>query len=196
MYTDPTLGLLECREDGQSLLGVPPGPYPPSSCDVWSLGIILLNLITGRNPWNSSSSEDPAFRLYRTVPSLFFTDLPTSDEANMLVARALEVDWTQRITLKEMRRKVTTINSFYSPRGAFVLGVDLDLINDSDAEMSESSSTLVEFDPARYNLCKESPSDWETLLGGAVSPVVSSGMSPFMHPLYVFTSLTTLRTGP
>ncbi|KAH9848166.1 kinase-like domain-containing protein [Lenzites betulinus] len=161
----------ECREDGGIPVGALPGPYAPSSCDVWSLGIVLLNLITGRNPWNSSTSEDPEFRLYRTTPPLFFAALPTSSAVNMLLARTLEVDWTQRITISEMRREVTEIKRFYSVRGAFALGID------QDAEWSEGSHLLAGSRPAPNELSDKSSSDSETLSGSVVSPPHSSALT-------------------
>ncbi|EPQ52160.1 kinase-like protein, partial [Gloeophyllum trabeum ATCC 11539] len=42
----------------------PEGTYAPMFNDIWSLGIILLNIITGRNPWRSASDSDPTFRAY------------------------------------------------------------------------------------------------------------------------------------
>lgn len=80
MGIEATHGLLECREDGGVSAGAPPGPYAPSSCDVWSLGIILLSLITGRAPGNLSAAE---------VPALLAGLSTTSDAENALLVRTL-----------------------------------------------------------------------------------------------------------
>lgn len=84
--------------------------------DIWSLGIILLNLITGRNPWKSASVDDCTFQAYLKDPLNFLpTVLPISQEVNDLLTRVLHVDWRHRSTLREMRQAVKEIENFYSP---------------------------------------------------------------------------------
>jgi hypothetical protein len=83
--------------------------------DIWSLGIILLNLITGRNPWKSASLDDCTFQAYLRNPEHFLpTVLPISPEVNALLVRTLEVDWRRRITLREMKQELMAIDNFYS----------------------------------------------------------------------------------
>ncbi|KAJ3528007.1 hypothetical protein NM688_g8051 [Phlebia brevispora] len=94
----------------------PTKSYSPLFNDIWSLGIILLNLITGRNPWKSASADDCTFQAYLRDPRHFLpTVLPISEEVNRLLVRTLEVDWRRRTTLREMRQAVANISNFYSP---------------------------------------------------------------------------------
>ncbi|KZT65279.1 kinase-like protein [Daedalea quercina L-15889] len=94
----------------------PTRTYSPLFNDIWSLGIILLNLITGRNPWKSAAADDCTFQAYLRDPLHFLpTVLPISEEVNMLLVRTLEVDWRRRITLREMRAVIKGIENFYSP---------------------------------------------------------------------------------
>ncbi|EIN08476.1 kinase-like protein [Punctularia strigosozonata HHB-11173 SS5] len=121
----------------------PTGTYSPLFNDIWSLGIILLNLATGRNPWKSASLSDPTFHAYLQSPHNFLpTVLPISDELNDVLIRTLEVDWRKRITLRELRRQIRLIDSFYSEDAIFEgsmarcpweAGVDLD----SESEESD-----------------------------------------------------------
>ncbi|THH00494.1 hypothetical protein EW026_g2054 [Hermanssonia centrifuga] len=98
----------------------PTKSYSPLFNDIWSLGIILLNLITGRNPWKSASPDDCTFQAYLKDPRHFLpTVLPISEEVNKLLVRTLEVDWRRRITLREMRLAVKSIKNFYSPDALF-----------------------------------------------------------------------------
>ncbi|KAJ3271896.1 hypothetical protein HDV01_006110 [Terramyces sp. JEL0728] len=39
-----------------------PLSYHPAANDVWSLGIILINLLTAKNPWNMASDKDKHFQ--------------------------------------------------------------------------------------------------------------------------------------
>lgn len=83
--------------------------------DIWSLGIILLNLATGRNPWKSATPDDQTFQAYLRDPLGFLpTVLPISAELNDILTRMLEVDWRDRMTLRELRHAIEDINSFYS----------------------------------------------------------------------------------
>lgn len=83
--------------------------------DIWSLGIILLNLATGRNPWKSASASDPTFQAYLRDPQNFLpTVLPISAEANAILTRMLEVDWRDRMTIPELRQALDDVESFYS----------------------------------------------------------------------------------
>ncbi|PSR93878.1 hypothetical protein PHLCEN_2v4596 [Hermanssonia centrifuga] len=52
----------------------------PLSNDIWSLGIILLNLIMGRNHWKPASPDDCTFQAYLKDPRHFLsTVLPISN---------------------------------------------------------------------------------------------------------------------
>ena len=96
------------------------GSYSPQFNDVWSLGIILLNLLTGRSPWRSASLSDPAFSFYLQDPTRFFsTVLPISDEVDVLLVHVLDVDWRRRLTVAEMKEYVKRIGDFYSDDVAF-----------------------------------------------------------------------------
>ncbi|KAJ9076356.1 cAMP-dependent protein kinase catalytic subunit [Entomophthora muscae] len=51
-------------------------PYCTSAADVWSLGVIFLNLCFGRNPWKRASTEDAAFLEYIFNPNLLADMFP------------------------------------------------------------------------------------------------------------------------
>ena len=126
--------------------------YSPLFNDVWSLGIILLNLITGRNPWKSASADDCTFQAYLKSPADFLpTVLPISREVNLLLTRALQVDWRRRITLREMRHAFKSIHNFYSPdvvfedsmaRCPWEAGLNVDADSDSSAEAEQEPQEL------------------------------------------------------
>jgi len=93
----------------------PSGTYSPPFNDIWSLGIILLNLITGRNPWKSASSSDPTFQAYLQDPVNFLPSvLPVSAEVNEILLRTLDINWRNRISIAELRRAIKSVSTFYA----------------------------------------------------------------------------------
>ncbi|KIK66320.1 hypothetical protein GYMLUDRAFT_157706 [Collybiopsis luxurians FD-317 M1] len=100
----------ECQDGRFS----PNGAYSPMHNDIWSLGIILLNLVTGRRPWESASVSDTIFESYCRDPQNFLpTVLPISYEANDILVRMLAVDYRRRMTCPELREALQDLHSFY-----------------------------------------------------------------------------------
>lgn len=94
------------------------------SNDVWSLGIILVNMATGRNPWKTATPDDPTFQAYLRDPQGFFPSvLPVSSEINDILVRMLHIDQKERITLRELREALEDIQDFYSEDVVFEGGV-------------------------------------------------------------------------
>jgi len=70
---------------------------------VWSLGIILVNLTCGRNPWKRASIEDSTFRAYLKNPKFLSSILPLSPELDSILRRIFECDPRRRISISELR---------------------------------------------------------------------------------------------
>ena len=77
--------------------------YAAAPNDVWSLGVILVNLTCGRNPWKKASPEDSTFRAFLQDPKFLTSILRISPELNMILRRIFECDPHKRITLQELR---------------------------------------------------------------------------------------------
>ncbi|KAL4786132.1 kinase-like domain-containing protein [Aspergillus varians] len=78
--------------------------YESAPNDVWSLGVILVNLTCGRNPWKRASIEDSTFRAYLKDPSFLKSILPLSDEMVRILSRIFEPNPSKRITIPELRQ--------------------------------------------------------------------------------------------
>ncbi|KAG0233646.1 hypothetical protein BGW42_007319 [Actinomortierella wolfii] len=73
-------------------------PYLPAKSDVWSLGIIFLNLRFGRNPWKLSRADsDPTFAAYTKNPNILADMFPELTPAALhFLHRVLCVDPNDR----------------------------------------------------------------------------------------------------
>ncbi|KAJ5211745.1 uncharacterized protein N7498_003391 [Penicillium cinerascens] len=80
--------------------------YASAANDVWSLGVMLVNLTCGRNPWKRASFEDSTFRAYLKDPSFLKTILPLSTEMVYILSRVFECDPSKRITIPEPRQLI------------------------------------------------------------------------------------------
>ncbi|KAG6908948.1 hypothetical protein DXG01_002727 [Tephrocybe rancida] len=136
----------------------PTGNYSPMFNDIWSLGIILLNLATGRNPWKSATPDDQTFCAYLRDPLGFLpTVLPISSEINDILTQMLEVDWRERMTLRELRHAIEDVQTFYSDNAIFEgsmarcpweAGMDIDSESEEDEPrdlLPPSKSEAVDF---------------------------------------------------
>ncbi|KAL8717495.1 MAG: hypothetical protein Q9225_005266 [Loekoesia sp. 1 TL-2023] len=77
--------------------------YASGPNDVWSLGIILVNLTCGRNPWKRASIDDSTFRAYLKNPKFLSSILPLSRELDSILRRIFECDPRKRISIPELR---------------------------------------------------------------------------------------------
>ncbi|CAE6429641.1 unnamed protein product [Rhizoctonia solani] len=79
--------------------------------DVWALGIILVNLITSRNPWKCAELQDGGFASFYEDPAGYITDtLPISRDALVLLLRIFKIPFKSRISISEMRTTIVGID--------------------------------------------------------------------------------------
>jgi serine/threonine protein kinase len=83
--------------------------------DVWSLGVILVNLTCGRNPWKQASYQDSTYRAFMRSQDFLKTILPLSDELNSILGRIFNANPEQRISLPELRNRIMACSRFTVP---------------------------------------------------------------------------------
>ncbi|KAF2814467.1 Pkinase-domain-containing protein [Mytilinidion resinicola] len=86
--------------------------YASAPNDVWSLGVILVNLTCGRNPWKRASFEDTTFRAYMKDPKFLRSILPLSAELDSILKRIFEYNPAKRITIPELRQLILNCSIF------------------------------------------------------------------------------------
>lgn len=82
--------------------------YASAPNDIWSLGVILVNLTCGRNPWKRACYEDSTFRAYMRDRNFLKSILPLTSELNAILSRIFEVDPSKRATIPELREMIVS----------------------------------------------------------------------------------------
>lgn len=82
------------------------GSYSTLHNDTWSLGVILVNLTCGRNPWKQACPSDETFRAYLDNPDFLRSILPISPDCNDLLKRIFTLNPMGRISLTDLRQAV------------------------------------------------------------------------------------------
>ncbi|KAG0067435.1 hypothetical protein BGZ89_006086 [Linnemannia elongata] len=86
--------------------------YDSAANDVWSLGVILINLVFGRNPWKQACPRDETFSAFILNNDFLQTILPMSDELNEIIKSIFCLNPRKRIGLEELRRRVLACSMF------------------------------------------------------------------------------------
>lgn len=86
--------------------------YPTRPGDVWSLGIILVNLVCGRNPWRIAAPSDESFGAFIKDPEFLRRILPISEECLDILTCIFTIDPADRISLPELRKLILSVESF------------------------------------------------------------------------------------
>ncbi|KAI8090051.1 kinase-like domain-containing protein [Halteromyces radiatus] len=88
--------------------------YGTQQNDIWSLGVILINLVTGRNPWRQAHMDDTTFAAYTKQKESFFTTiLPSiSSELDFILQRIFCLEPAHRISLPELKWRIMECRTF------------------------------------------------------------------------------------
>lgn len=131
----------------QGGLFTPVDSYSSVQADLWSLGVVLVNLACGRNPWRQACAEDETFRAYLEDPSILEAILPLSSSASSILALLFAQDPNSRLTLEELRSMVLRTRDYTTLRPAHPIPVVSSYPSptpsfDSSASSSPSHSPL------------------------------------------------------
>lgn len=87
-------------------------PYDAAASDIWSLGILLLALLFGRNPWQEATEMDIAFTEFKKDPMSLLQLFPDlSPECMQFLQKVLAIDPKQRVSISEMKTLFSELNN-------------------------------------------------------------------------------------
>lgn len=86
--------------------------YAAGPNDIWALGVVLVNLTCGRNPWKKASLDDSTFSAFLRDPEFLKTILPLTDEFHFILRRIFECNPSKRVTIPELRNLIYCCSAF------------------------------------------------------------------------------------
>jgi hypothetical protein len=96
--------------------------YANAPRDVWSLGVILVNLTCNDFPWARASQSDSQYCAYLKDRQFLRTILPLSSGLNSILQRVFEPDPLKRISIPELRAQIMACTQFVTNVGGTVVG--------------------------------------------------------------------------
>src|SRR6266498_1757715 len=96
--------------------------YSTSYNDIWALGVILTNMITGRNPWRYATFDDDCFAAYLHDNDFLKHVLPISEGVNNILKDIFILSPSHRISLPKLRERVLSLEVFSVPESGLTKG--------------------------------------------------------------------------
>ncbi|KAJ3120317.1 hypothetical protein HK098_004690 [Nowakowskiella sp. JEL0407] len=95
--------------------------YSTASNDCWSLGVILINLLFGKNPWHEASDTDPIYSSYiGKNPRILKQQFKLTGEFDMILRRVFCAP-ENRCTVFELKQMVEKCSAFTTSNSTPVL---------------------------------------------------------------------------
>ncbi|KAI0694229.1 kinase-like domain-containing protein, partial [Cytidiella melzeri] len=88
-------------------------PYSNLTNDIWALGVILVNMVTSRSPWQKAITSDECFCDFLLNEDYLMEMLPISKEANVLFRKIFVYEPSERITLDALRKEIIALPTFF-----------------------------------------------------------------------------------
>ena len=88
-------------------------PYSNRTSDIWALGIILINMVSNRSPWQKAITTDNCFCEFLLDEEYLLKQLPISREANALFRKIFVYEPSERIKLTALRKEIIALPTFF-----------------------------------------------------------------------------------
>lgn len=87
-------------------------PYDAAASDIWSVGILLLAFLFGRNPWQEATCTDPSFMEFKRDPSILKTQLfpALSAPCAQFLQNVLAIDGEDRPSIDQVKEQFLKVD--------------------------------------------------------------------------------------
>ncbi|KAJ6539457.1 kinase-like domain-containing protein [Mycena capillaripes] len=89
------------------------GRWSAPHSDIWSLGVILTNMICGRNPWKYADIEDELYLTYLGNNDFLREVLPISKGAHAILKQCFQPHPGARASISQIREQVLKVDTFF-----------------------------------------------------------------------------------
>ncbi|VDB85432.1 unnamed protein product [Peniophora sp. CBMAI 1063] len=87
--------------------------YSPKHSDIWALGVILMNMLTGRSPWRAAVSSEACYTGFLRDPLYLRAMLPLSRPTVFLIGRILKLNPLSRLAIKDIKDEFMNIETYF-----------------------------------------------------------------------------------
>ncbi|KZV63834.1 kinase-like protein, partial [Peniophora sp. CONT] len=87
--------------------------YSPKHSDIWALGVILMNMLTGRSPWRAAVHSEGCYVGFMHDPLYLRTMLPLSRPTTTLIGSILQLNPLLRLSIKDIKDEIMNIPTFF-----------------------------------------------------------------------------------
>ncbi|KAK7683123.1 hypothetical protein QCA50_013796 [Cerrena zonata] len=87
--------------------------YSSRRSDIWALGVIIVNMVTGRCPWDQAAFDDPCFASYMRNRSFLRKQLPISKATNGLLRAIFTPNPSMSINLRTLKQRIQDVGTFF-----------------------------------------------------------------------------------
>ncbi|CAK5275605.1 unnamed protein product [Mycena citricolor] len=87
--------------------------YSCRQSDIWALGVILTNMISGRNPWKAAEVGDECYLTFLENNDFLLQSLPISRGVNEILKNCFRREPRARPSIKKLREDVLKLDSFF-----------------------------------------------------------------------------------
>ncbi|KAI8824885.1 kinase-like domain-containing protein [Fimicolochytrium jonesii] len=90
-------------------------PYDCAKADAWSLGVVLVNLVTGKNPWYEADLSDPLYAAYLSGKPVLRHTFGFSEKFDNVVRSILDPNPATRCAVRDVWEKVKAVRKIFDP---------------------------------------------------------------------------------
>ncbi|KAF8882207.1 kinase-like domain-containing protein, partial [Mucidula mucida] len=87
--------------------------YSTKQSDIWSIGIIAINIISSRAPWEKAGSSSSGFNRFLHDPAFLRSTFGVSKDTQAILKRILTLNPMARMSLPNLRAEIATVPSFF-----------------------------------------------------------------------------------